>query len=208
MIKIKEIIKPEQPIYWIIKDDDGNIVHAGIITQDQVVSTALPQLISYVKEIDQIKDIENSIGEKQPAFNYKYNESSRAWEFKDDSVIYLPVSITIASELNVALYKCIDPNGSGNYAVEIPHQMWENYVLYKLNKTDKIPIDLAVDPSPLQNALAIAVADSGITQEEADWIVSSVQANAGHVINIIDFIPASWQPYIIDEQQARQLRYI
>lgn len=205
---IQEIIKPENPTYWIIKDNNGNIIHAGVVNPNEVLSTAQPHLISYTKEIDQIKDIEDLIGQKQPAFNYKFDEVNRSWEFKEDSVIYLPVSITMSSELNEALYKCIDPSGTGNYAIEIPHKSWPGYVLYKLNKKDKVPVDLGVDPTPLQNALAIAVANSGITQDEADWIVSGVQSNAGQIVNLIDFIPTSWQPYILSEPQAIALRYI
>ena len=66
---------------------------------------------------------------------------------------------------------------------------------------------MGVDATPLQNALAIAVADGGITQAEADKIVTDVQANAGQEIDLVDFVPDSWVPYIMDEFEARRLGF-
>ncbi len=122
-------------------------------------------------------------------------------------VIFLPVASSMASALNNALYQCVKPGGTGSYAEEIPHPEWPNYVLFKLHRTDTVPVALGVDATPLQNALAIAVADGGITQAEADKIVTDVQANAGQEIDLVDFVPDSWVPYIMDEFEARRLGF-
>ena len=80
--------------------------------------------------------------------------------------------------------------------------------MFKLNRYYKVTIDLGVDATPLQDALAIAVADSGITQAEADDIVSGVQANAGQEVDLVDFVPDSWVTYILTEQDTISLGYL
>lgn len=202
-----EIYKPAQTTYWIAKDADGNVVHVGVVEPHQVVTTPQATLVGHTTKIAQIEDIESFAG-PQPAFNYDYDEIAKIWKFLPDQVIYMPVASGMASALNNALYQCIKPGGSGQYAGEIPHQTWPNYVLFKLNRTDVVPVDLSVDPTPLQNALAIAVAGSGITQEEADTIVSDVQANAGNEVDIISFVPDSWLPYVLTHNDAIRLGYI
>ena len=201
------ITKPAQRLYWIAKNDNGDVVHVGILETNQQLMTPQPELVSYTTKIGQIEDIETFAG-PQPAFNYDYDEIRQVWEFIPAEVVYLPVATHMASGLNNALYQCIKPGGTGNYAGEIPHETWPNYVLFKLHRYDTVPVDLSVDPTPLQNALAIAVADGGITQAEADQIIADVQASAGQEIDLIDFIPDSWLPYVLTEQDAISLGYI
>lgn len=203
----QEISKPAQTTYWIAKDSNGNVIHAGVVEPHQVVTTPQDVLVGYTTRIGQIEDIESFAG-PQPAFNYDYDEIEQVWKFLPNDVVYIPVASALASDLNNALYQCIKPGGVGKYAEEIPHKVWPDYVLYKLNRHDNIPVDLGVDPTPLQNALAIAVAGGGITQAEADQIIVDVQANAGNEIDVIDFIPDSWLPYVLTEQDAMRLGYI
>lgn len=202
-----EISKPAQTTYWIAKDADGNIVHVGIVEPNQVVTTPQATLVGYTDRISHIEDIESFAG-PQPAYNYDYDEIEKIWKFLPVEVIYMPVASGLSSLLNNALYQCIKPGGTGQYAVEIPHKSWPNYVLFKLNRKDTVPIALGVDPTPLQNALALAVSGGGITQEEADQIVAEVQASAGNTIDIIDFVPDSWLPYVMTERDAIRLGYI
>lgn len=204
---VQEISKPAQTTYWVAKNSGGDVVHVGIVEPNQVVTTPQDTLVGYTTRIGQIEDIETFAG-PQPAYNYDYNEIEQIWEFLPDDVIYLPVASGLANDLNQALYKCISPSGSGNFAEQIDHQSWPNYCLFKLHRTDTIPIDLGVDSTPLQNALAIAVYGSGITQAEADQIIVDVEANAGQEIDLLDFIPDSWLPYVLTEQDAISLGYI
>ena len=46
-----------------------------------------------------------------------------------------------------------------------------------------------------------------MTQEELDGIVTGVQQAAGHTVRIVDMIPASWQPYVMDREQAKAAGY-
>ena len=202
-----KITKPAQKLYWIAKNGDGDVIHVGELNTNQELVTPQDTLVSYTTKIGQIEDIETFAG-PQPAFNYNYDEIRQVWEFIPEEVVYLPVATHMASGLNNALYQCIKPEGTGNYAVEVPHQTWPNYVMFKLNRYDKVPIDLGVDATPLQDALAIAVNDSGITQAEADQVVADVQASAGQEVDLIDFVPDSWVPYILTEQDAISLGYL
>ena len=203
---VKEISKPEQRTYWIAKNSAGDVIHVGVIEPNQVVTTPQDVLVGYTTKLAQIEDIETFAG-PQPAFNFDYDEMRQIWDFRSLDVIFLPVASSMASALNNALYQCVKPGGTGNYAEEIPHPEWPNYVLFKLHRTDTVPVALGVDATPLQNALAIAVADGGITQAEADKIVTDVQANAGQEIDLVDFVPDSWVPYIMDEFEARRLGF-
>ena len=204
---VQEISKPAQTTYWIAKNSNGDVIHVGVIEPNQVVTTPQDVLVGYTTKIGQIEDIETFAG-PQPAFNYNYDEIKQVWEFLQEDLIYLPVASSMSSALNNALYQCIKPGGNGKYAEEVPHEIWPNYVLFKLHRYDTVPVDLSVDPSPLQNALAIAVADGGITQTEADQVIADVQANAGQEIDLIDFVPDSWLPYVLTEQDAISLGYI
>lgn len=204
---VQEISKPAQTTYWVAKNSSGDVIHVGVVEPNQVVTTPQDVLVGFTTKIGQIESIEEFTG-PQPAYNYDYNEIEQIWEFLEEDLIYLPVASGMASDLNNALYQCIKPGGVGKYAGEIPHETWPNYVLFKLHRYDQVPVDLSVDPTPLQNALAIAVADGGITQAEADQVIADVQANAGQEIDLIDFIPDSWLPYVLTEQDAISLGYI
>ena len=71
----------------------------------------------------------------------------------------------------------------------------------------EIPIALGAEPKPLQDVLQITVDDGALTVEELNGIVAAVQAMAGKVVNLIDFIPQSWQPFVMTREQAEQAGY-
>jgi len=66
---------------------------------------------------------------------------------------------------------------------------------------EKVPIHAESDGAELAALMAVFVADGALSQVEADGIVSAVQANAGKLVRIADFIPPSWSPYVLTHQQ-------
>jgi len=143
----------------------------------------------------------------QPAYNYDLDTETASWVFPEDGHIYVPASPAIAEPLSKALYSLIVPGGDGLYAGIIPHPTGKGYPLLQFRQTDVIPIALGADPQPLVDALQIAVDDGALTEQELNGIVGAVQAMAGQVVNLVDFIPASWQPFVINFEQAMAAGY-
>lgn len=188
-------------LYWVTKDENGNIIHTGELLPGQEVVTSIETFIDYTNEIDQIEEIESQIG-PQPAFNYKFDNFSKNWKFRDTNRYFIPVASHVADQLNDAIAKCIKGSRSGKYAETITHKLWPSYVLYVINESDVVPIGASVNITVLQNVLNTIVADGGITQAEADELVTNVQNNLGTKVRILDLIPASWSAYVVSEKQA------
>ena len=143
----------------------------------------------------------------QPAYNYDLDTETARWVFPENDHLYIPARPAIAEPLSRALYKLIVPDGDGLYAGVIPHPDGENYSLLQCRQSDIIPVALGADPQPLVDVLQIPVADGALTQAELDGIVDAVQANAGQQVNLIDFVPPSWQPFVMDRTQAEAAGY-
>lgn len=144
----------------------------------------------------------------QPAFNYVVNQQQANWVFPDGDHIYVPVDPRLIEQLSRGLYKLIAPDRDGLYAGVIWHPDNAGWPILQLRSVDVIPVSLAADTQPLIDVLAAFVAGGGITQQELDGIVAGVQAAAGSQILVADFIPASWQPYVLTRQQAIEQGYI
>lgn len=143
----------------------------------------------------------------QPAYNYDIDTQTARWIFPEDNHLYIPAAPKIAEPLSRALYKLIDPRGDGLYAGVIPHPSGQGYHLLQCRSVDVIPIALGADPQPLADVLAITVADGALNHQELEGIVGAVQAMAGQQVNLIDFVPASWQPFVMTYEQAKQAGY-
>jgi hypothetical protein len=143
----------------------------------------------------------------QPAYNYDLDTGAARWIFPDNNHLYIPSSPGIAEALSRALYKLIVPGGNGLYAGVIPHPSGQGYSLLQCRSSDIIPVALGADPQPLVDVLAIPVQDGSLTQAELNGIVGAVQAMAGQTVNLIDFVPPSWQPFVMTREQAEQAGY-
>jgi hypothetical protein len=143
----------------------------------------------------------------QPAFNYDLNTQQARWEFPPDNHLYIPAAPHIAERLSRALYSLIVPGGDGLYAGVIPHPSGQGYPLLQCRSTDIIPVAIGCDPEPLSDVLQITVDDAALTQAEKDGIVAAVQALAGQQVQLIDFIPPSWQPFVMTREQAEAAGY-
>jgi hypothetical protein len=143
----------------------------------------------------------------QPAYNYDLDTGTARWIFPDNNHLYIPASPGIAERLSRALFSLIVPGGEGLYAGVISHPSGQGYSLLQCRSTDIIPVALGADPQPLVDVLAIPVQDGSLTQAELNGIVGAVQAMAGQIVNLIDFVPPSWQPFVMTRQQAEQAGY-
>ena len=143
----------------------------------------------------------------QPAFNYNIDTETKNWVFPDDSHLYIPADPRLIEALSRGLYSLIDPTRSGLYAGIIWHPANAAWPLLQVRETDIIPISLAADTRPLVEVLTAFVQGGGLTQEELDGIVGAVGAMAGNVVQLRDFIPKSWQPYIMSKEQAEAAGY-
>jgi len=143
----------------------------------------------------------------QPAYNYDLDTQTARWVFPDENHLYVPAAPKIAEQLSRALYSLVVPGQSGLYAGVIPHPTGQGYPLLQFRQTDVIPIALGADSKPLADVLQITVDDGALTAEELNGIVGAVQAMAGKVVNLIDFIPQSWQPFVMTKEQADQAGY-
>lgn len=143
----------------------------------------------------------------QPAYNYDLETNTASWVFPADNHLYIPAAPHIAEPLSRALYSLVVPGGDGLFAGVIPHPQSLGYPLLQFRSTDVVPVALGSDPQPLASVLQTTVDEGALTQAECDGIVAAVQANAGQTVSIVDFIPASWQPYVMTREQADAAGY-
>jgi hypothetical protein len=66
---------------------------------------------------------------------------------------------------------------------------------------EMVPIHAESDGAELAALLSVFVADGALTQPEADGIAAAVHANAGQLVRVADFIPASWAAYVLTHEQ-------
>jgi hypothetical protein len=129
-------------------------------------------------------------------------------------MIYVPVHIDAAAELNRQLYKLTQPDGvrDPNNVSEFYCAMYQHpsipFAVLELPETDTIPIHLAADPSGLATVLGPFVAQGQITQPELDGIVGAVSMLGGQRFRPADMIPPSWQQYVLTREQAVAAGYI
>jgi hypothetical protein len=144
---------------------------------------------------------------RQPAYNYDLDTDTASWVFPEDNHLYIPAAPHIAERLSRALYSLVDPNGEGLFAGVIPHPLGLGYPLLQFRSTDIVPIAIGADPSQLAEVLQVTVDEAALTQEEADGIVYAVAAMAGQSVEVVNFIPESWQPHVMTREQAEQAGY-
>lgn len=203
---MQSITATDKPIFWVARDNSGNVLQSGVTPPGCTTTTGQPNLI-FGTLADQIVDLEQFLG-SQPAFNYILDEATKTWKFDTSQYLYIPAAADIAEPLSRALYKIIFPNRDGLYADITSHPTDPSaLLLLQCRPTDIIPISLGTDPEPLRQALTPSVINGAITQQELDSLVLAVSTLAGQMVYIKDFIPASWLPYLMNRQQAVDAGY-
>lgn len=145
----------------------------------------------------------------QPAYNMQLDGETAQWTFPlGTDVIYVPIATEAAIPLSQALYFLVYPRKQGMYCGVVPHPTRPEVATLQLRTTDIIPIALGSNPSPLAAILKPFVDAGSLTQQELDGIVAGVQAMAGQSITVQQFIPASWQQWVMTHEQAIQLGWL
>jgi hypothetical protein len=129
-------------------------------------------------------------------------------------MLYVPIHIDAAEELNRQLYKLTQPDGvrDPSNVSEFYCGMYQHpsipFAVLELPELDTIPIHLAADPSGLQAVLSPFVDQGQISKPELDGIVGAVSMLGGQRFRPADMIPPSWQQYVLTRKQAIEQGYI
>jgi hypothetical protein len=119
--------------------------------------------------------------------------------------IYVPCDPRLIQGLTLGLGELATPGKGLPYAQVIEHPT--AWPILQLRSEDIVPIDLAANPEPLAQVLSAFVQGGGLTQGELDGIIGAVGSQAGHTVRIVDMIPASWQPFVMDREAAEAAGY-
>ena len=74
------------------------------------------------------------------------------------------------------------------------------YGALALNNSQAVPVHIESDGAELQALTDIFVTDGAMFQEEADQLSSDIAEAAGTQLTITEFIPPSWLPYVLSEE--------
>lgn len=198
-----EIKYPATRTYWVARSEDGEFIQAGFTDPDQVTTSGQAVLVGGTRTV-QIQEISQYKGSPE-AFNYEWGGSG--WVFPHDNHLYIPAAPHIAEPLSRSLYELVFPGESGLFAGVIPHPQQLGFPLLQFRSVDIVPIAIGANPQLLADVLQTTVDEEALTQEEADGIVAAVTAMAGQVVKIVDFIPPSWQPFVMTREQATAAGY-
>lgn len=215
---MQETPRSQNVQYFYTKDQNDNLNQCGVLLAGQVL--AIPDhLTLYYTENKKDYNLEMNtlLGSQGTAFNDvptisvgANSELTFSWDRGVHPTFFIYASSQVANSLSQALYGIIYPGQSGYYArVYDPPQDNPDltYSLLEFRQYDTIPIAIAADPAPIQDALAITVTDGALTQQEVDDIVAAVSANAGQSVNLMDFIPPSWSQMVVSHGQALSQGY-
>lgn len=121
-------------------------------------------------------------------------------------MIYVLTAPEHAEQLSRSLMRLLRPshlrgeNWTDLYCRVVRHPT-NGQAALELPESEQVPIHLKADGAELAALLATFVADEALTQAEADGIAAAVQANAGQLVRIADFIPPSWSQWVLTREQ-------
>jgi hypothetical protein len=116
-------------------------------------------------------------------------------------MIYVSVAPQYAEELSRGIMRLLRPSHLRDdgwtdlYCPVLTHPENGQTVL-SLPENETVPIHAQADGNELSDLLNVFVEDGSLTQEESDNINWAVRSNAGKKVDIINFIPPSWQDYV------------
>ena len=147
-----------------------------------------------------------------PAYNYEFDNTTKEWVFgnlAEADYFYLPAKIEIAEQISRDLFELVSPSQSGKYCEVFDHPLGgANYMsVLKLKTEDTVPISVESNMSALTTTLQVSVDDGFLTQAEVDLLSQQLIDNAGSEVRLLDFVPASWIPYVMTETEVQALGY-
>lgn len=193
--------------FFIFSEEYGN--DYSVLNQGDTCTTAISNEIKFTTNKFIADSIAVSMIGEKPCYNSNITHcfDGLEWGEGDDpnATFFVYAASSVAEPLSRALFQIVFPgvdNRSGLYAKVHKGLGDQDYDLLEFRQQDVVPVDLAANPQLLEDALAITVEDGALTQQEVDTIVDAISTYAGQEINLVDFIPASWQDKIITKEQA------
>jgi len=201
------VTKPSQRKYWIARTPDNDIIHVGYLEPNQELVTPQPTLNLHNYRTDQVDEIVAFTGEP-PAFNYKYNEIDRTWEFPNDEAQYLQLPRSIGPEFSSGLYKCNKNTGGRLYAEVVEHPDGTSKSLLKLEPIrGDFQFGAQIDTATIVSALNTAVDEGELEQSDIGPYIAALNAKVDTISSISGALPVPWLENIISYSQAERLGY-
>ena len=119
---------------------------------------------------------------------------------------YVLVNPAHAEQLNRSIMRLLRPEHLRDdtftdlYCPMVTHPD-TGYMALNLPDTQTAPIHIESRGEELAAMLQIFVDDEALTQAEMDGIVATLTGLGGQEVRILDFIPASWQEFVLTREQ-------
>jgi hypothetical protein len=115
---------------------------------------------------------------------------------------YVLVNPAHAEQLNRSIMRLLRPEHlRGGYTTDLYCPMVTHpdtgYMALNLPDEETVPIHIEAKGEELAAMLQIFVDDEAMTQEEMDGITTALLGLGGESVAIVDFIPASWQEFVL-----------
>ena len=119
---------------------------------------------------------------------------------------YVLVNPAHAENLNRSIMRLIRPEHlRSGYVPDLYCTMHTHpetgYMALDLPDTQTVPIHIESSGDELVAMLQVFVDDEALTQEEMGGIVTALTGLGGQQVRILDFIPASWQDFVLTKEQ-------
>ena len=119
---------------------------------------------------------------------------------------YVLVNPAHAEQLNRSIMRLLRPEHlRDSYVTDLYCGMVTHpdtgYMALDLPDTETVPIHIESSGEELAAMLQIFVDDEALTQEEMEGIVTALTGLGGEQVRILDFIPASWQDFVLTREE-------
>lgn len=121
-------------------------------------------------------------------------------------MLYLLCNPALIEDFNRSLMRLLMPshlrkqNWTDKLSAEYYHPV-TGYGALEMEENQTVPIHIEANGEELNYLLNIFVSDGALTQEEADVISEQIIEVAGQEVSILDFVPESWQEYVLTYKQ-------
>lgn len=119
---------------------------------------------------------------------------------------YLLANPSYAEQLNRSIMRLLRPEHLRDekytdlYCTMVTHPE-TGYMALVLPESETVPVHIEASGDELKALMSIFVADGAVSQAEADGLADALLALGGQQVQIIDFVPPSWSPFILTKEQ-------
>lgn len=122
---------------------------------------------------------------------------------------YLLANPAVAEDLNRAIMRLLRPSHLRNgyttdlYCTMLTHPE-TGYMALVLPEQETVPVHIEADGAELNAVMSIFVSDGAVSQLEADGLAAALVSLGGQRVSILDFVPPSWSPYVLNKEQMEE----